>query len=107
MNILPLPLPVARALQKLARDISLARRRRRLSQAALAQRSGVSERSVRRLESGDPGCSLEHLARILQVLGEIERLERLFDTGADTLGLLLMDEALPRKIRPRKSSGAT
>jgi transcriptional regulator with XRE-family HTH domain len=107
METLPLPVPAARALQKLARDISLARRRRRLSQAALAQRSGVSERSIRRLEGGDSGCSLEHLARILQVLGEIERLERLLDGSADTLGLLLMDEALPRKIRPRKSSGAT
>jgi transcriptional regulator with XRE-family HTH domain len=107
LKTLPLPLAVARALQKLSADLSLARRRRRLSQSDLAQRSGVSERSIRRLESGDPGCSLENLARILQVLGEIERLERLFDTGTDELGLLLMNEALPRKIRPRKSSGAT
>lgn len=107
MKNLPLPLPALRALQKLARDLSLARRRRRLSQAALAERSGVSLSTIRRLENGDTGCSLEHLARILQVLGEVERLEGLIDSGVDAVGLLLMDEELPKKIRPRKTSGAT
>jgi transcriptional regulator with XRE-family HTH domain len=106
MEKFPLPIPAARALGKLSKDISLARRRRRLSQASLAQRSGIGLNTVRRLERGQSGCSIEHLARILHVLGEIERLEHLFDTGADTVGLMLMDEAVPRKIRPRRSTGA-
>src|SRR5579862_3414267 len=102
----PLPAPAARALAKLGRDVSLARRRRRLSQASLAQRSGIGLNTLRRLEKGEPGCSIEQLARVLHVFGEIERLERLLDTGEDTVGLLMSDEALPQRVRSRRSTGA-
>lgn len=102
----PLPAPAARALAKLGRDLSLARRRRRLSQASLAERSGIGINTVRRLEKGAPSGSIEHLARILHVLGEIERLEQLLDTGTDEVGLVMMDADLPERVRPRKSTGA-
>jgi transcriptional regulator with XRE-family HTH domain len=102
----PLPTPVARTLTKLGRDISLARRRRRLSQASLAERSGIGLNTVRRLEKGETSGSIEHLARILYVLGEIDRLEKLLDTGTDEVGLLMMDEELPQRVRARKSTGA-
>ncbi len=46
----PLPLPVERAIQKLGSDISLARRRRHISQASLAERMGASLTTVRRME---------------------------------------------------------
>jgi transcriptional regulator with XRE-family HTH domain len=88
---------------KLGRDLSLARRRRRLSQASLAERSGVSLNTVRRLEKGEPRGSIEHLARVLQVLGEIERLEQLLDTGNDDVGLMMMNEELPERVRARRS----
>jgi transcriptional regulator with XRE-family HTH domain len=106
MSVYSLPAPAVRALAKLGRDISLARRRRRLSQASLAQRSGIGLNTLRRLEKGEPGCSIEQLARVLHVFGEIERLERLLDTGEDTVGLLMSDEALPQRVRPRRSTGA-
>ncbi len=106
MSGYPLPAPAARALAKLGRDLSLARRRRRLSQASLAERSGIGLNTVRRLEKGEPRGSIEHLARVLYVLGEIERLEKLLDTGTDEVGLVMMDEDLPERIRPRKSTGA-
>ena len=106
MSTYPLPAPAARALSKLGRDVSLARRRRRLSQASLAQRSGIGLNTLRRLEKGHPSCSIEQLARVLHVFGEIERLERLIDTGEDTVGLLMSDEGLPQRIRSRRSTGA-
>jgi transcriptional regulator with XRE-family HTH domain len=106
MPLFPLPQPADHALAKLGRDLSLARRRRRLSQASLAERSGIGVNTVRRLEKGEPGGSIEHLARILHVLGEIERLENLLDTGSDEVGLVLMDENLPERVRSRKVSGA-
>lgn len=106
MKRYPLPEPATRAIAKLGRDLSLARRRRRLSQAALADRSGIAVNTVRRLEKGEPSGSIEHLARILYVLGELERLETLLDTGTDAVGLLMMDESLPQRIRARKSKGA-
>jgi transcriptional regulator with XRE-family HTH domain len=106
MDAYPLPIPAARALTKLGRDISLARRRRRMSQASLAQRSGIGLNTLKRLEKGHPGYSIEQLARVLHVFGELERLEQLLDTGADTIGLLMSDEALPQRVRQRRSSGA-
>ena len=49
------------------------------------------------------------LARALQVFGELEKLNQLLDTPEDTIGLTLMNERLPQRVRkPRKSleSGA-
>jgi len=99
-------MPVSRALTKLGRDLSLARRRRRLSQASLAERMGVSLATVKRLENGDPRVAIEFVARALHVFGEIDRIEKLLDTSEDSLGLVLMDEQLPQRVRARKTSGA-
>jgi transcriptional regulator with XRE-family HTH domain len=103
---LPIPIPVSRAIIKLGRDLSLARRRRRLSQASLAERMGVSLATVKRLEHGDPRVAIEIVARALHVLGEIDRIDKLLETSDDALGLALMDEQLPQRVRARKTSGA-
>jgi len=104
MISLPLPLPVERAIVKLGRDISLARRRRQLTQASLAERIGASLATVRRLEKGDPRIALHFMARALHVFGELERLNQLLDTGEDVLGLSLMDDQLPQRVRTRKAN---
>jgi hypothetical protein len=49
---------------------------------------------------------MEQLARVLHVFGEIERLEGFLDTGADAVGLLMSDEALPQRVRQRRTTGA-
>lgn len=105
-NPLPIPLPVLRAITKLGEDVSRARRRRRLSRASLAERSGVSEATLKRLEKGDGAVALGNLARALYVLGELDRLQRLLDSASDGLGIQLADEHLPKRVRARKSSGA-
>lgn len=102
---LPLPSPVERAIQKLGQDLSLARRRRHISQASLAERIGASLNTVKRMEKGDPRVPLHFIARTLHVFGDITRLAQLMDTGEDQLGLALMDEQLPKRIRARKSPG--
>jgi transcriptional regulator with XRE-family HTH domain len=86
--------------------MSRARRRRRLSRASLAERSGVSEATLKRLEKGDGSVALENFARARHVLGELDRLEKLLDSGTDELGLALMDEQLPKRVCQRRSSGA-
>ena len=103
---LPLPLPARRAMTRLGEDPSRDRRRRQLTQVSLAERSGVSPATIKRMESGDTRVSLEALARVLHVLGELPRLERLLDTAQDELGLMLMDQALPKRVRLRQHSGA-
>jgi DNA-binding XRE family transcriptional regulator len=99
----PLPAPVARAIEKLGLDLSLARRRRQLSQASLALRIGASTMTVRRMEKGDPRIPLQYLARALHLFGELDRLNVLLDSAQDSLGLSLMDEKLPLRVRARKT----
>jgi transcriptional regulator with XRE-family HTH domain len=102
---LPLPLPVDRAIQKLGLDLSLARRRRHISQASLAERIGASLNTVKRMEKGDRRVPLHFVARTLHVFGDIERLSQLLDTRQDQIGLVLMDDQLPKRIRARKTQG--
>lgn len=103
----PLPLPVERALHKLGGDISLARRRRHISQQSLAERMGASLSTVRRMEKGDVRVPIHFVARALHVFGEIQALEHLLDTAKDDIGLTLMDERLPKRVRSKHgSSGA-
>ena len=100
----PVPLPVERAIRKLGNDISLARRRRHISQSSLAERMGASLSTVRRMEKGDIKVPIHFFARALHVFGEIRALEHLLDTPNDEIGLTLMDEHLPKRIRS-KSGG--
>lgn len=100
-----LPLPVERAIKKLGVDISLARRRRHISQASLAERMGASLSTVRRIEKGDARVPMHFFGRALYVFGEIQALERLLDTPNDEIGLTLMDERLPKRVR--KKAGST
>ncbi|HAS51588.1 MAG TPA: transcriptional regulator [Gammaproteobacteria bacterium] len=101
-NTLPVPPPVRRAIEKLGADIALARRRRRISQASLAERMGASVSTVKRLENGDLRVPIHFIARALHVFGEIERLANLLDTAEDAIDLALMDDQLPQRIRTRK-----
>ncbi|HOB61552.1 MAG TPA: helix-turn-helix transcriptional regulator [Candidatus Competibacteraceae bacterium] len=100
-----IPLPVERAILKLGSDISLARRRRHISQASLAERMGASLSTVRRMEKGDGRVPIHFFARALHVFGEIQALEHLLDTPNDEIGLMLMDERLPKRVR-RKSDAS-
>lgn len=103
----PIPLPVERAIQKLGNDISLARRRRHISQASLAERMGASLSTVRRMEKGDVRVPIHFFARALHVFDEIRSLENLLDTARDDIGLTLMDERLPKRVRSKAgTSGA-
>lgn len=97
---------LSRSFRTLGSNISRARRRRKLTRASLAERSGVSVSTLKRLEGGDGSVGLENLARVLQVLGELDRLTNLLDSGTDELGIMLMDEQLPKRVRNRRSSGA-
>ncbi|MBS0599039.1 MAG: helix-turn-helix transcriptional regulator [Proteobacteria bacterium] len=100
----PTPIPVDRAIRKLGGDISLARRRRHITQASLAERMGASLSTVRRMEKGDARIPIHFFARALHVFGEIQALEHLLDTPNDAIGLTLMDERLPQRVRSKSGS---
>lgn len=93
-----------RALEALGANIKTARLKRRISVKGFAERIGVSERTVIRLEKGDDGVSIGTLAMACLVLGEIDRISDFLDPGSDDTGLLLDREALPKRIDRKRGA---
>jgi DNA-binding XRE family transcriptional regulator len=99
------PIPVRRAVRKLGHDVRDARRRRRIPAAILAERASISRTTLHKVEQGDPGVSLGIYARVLFVLGMLNRLADLADPTHDTVGLELEEEHLPERIRLARGRG--
>jgi hypothetical protein len=97
-----LPLPVVRALRKLGQDIRDARRRRRIPVAVAAERASISKTTWLKVEKGDPGVLAGTYAKVLFVLGLVEKIAQLADPANDSVGLRLEEERLPRRIRHKK-----
>jgi len=97
-----LPRPVLDALQLLGRDISVARKRRKLPQRLLAEKMLVNVETVRRLEQGDPGVSIGVVASALFVLGMVRRLGDL--AQGDQIGESEALRALPKRVRQPSDS---
>ena len=77
-----------------------------MTQAMLAERLGTSVMTVRRMEDGRPGTALQYLARALHVFGELEKLNVLLDSAQDSVGLILMNERVPVRVRkPKQGQG--
>jgi transcriptional regulator with XRE-family HTH domain len=101
-----MPRPVERGLRRLGRDISIARRVRRLSQEDLAQRIGTSVSTVRRMEDGYPGTALHTFLLALHVLGRLDDVVGVLVTENDALGMELVREQLPQRVRTSRSGKA-
>ena len=92
---------VRRALRKLGLDIRIARRRRKLTTAVVAERAFTSRKTLQRIEAGDHGVSIGIYASVVQALGLLDRLADVASPAADELGLTLAADDLPQRIRPR------
>lgn len=92
-----------RILQALGENIRLARLRRDLSSAQVAERADVARTTLVRLEHGDDGISLASLLKILFVLGLEADLEAV--SRDDAMGRRLQDLGLlERKRSSRKKA---
>lgn len=100
----PMPLPVERALVAAGDDLALARRRRGLSTSSMAERAGISKTTLYRLEQGDPGVSWGAVVRVLNILNLLPGLNEALNTTNDALGLALMNKAVAKRIRVRKTN---
>jgi transcriptional regulator with XRE-family HTH domain len=101
-----LPPAVSRALRKLGHDLRVARLKRRLPMALVAERAFISRNTLGRVERGDPGASIGIYASVLFVLGMADRIAGLADVRADAIGLAIEDEHLPKRARiPKRRAG--
>ena len=96
-----------RALEALGTNIKTARLKRRISVKGFAERIGVSESTVIRLEKGNDGVGIGALAMACLVLGELDRISDFLDAGSDDTGLLLDRQTLPKRIDRKRKPGSS
>lgn len=101
-SIKALPIPVKRALSQLGGDIRLARIRRRIPTAIVADRAFISRSTLGKVEKGDPTVTIGIYATVLFVLGLADRLKDLVALPNDPTGMMLEEEALPKRVRLRR-----
>ena len=94
---------LARQLKQVGNNLRHARLRRRYSAETVAQRAGITRKTLWRVERGDPGVAIGVYARVLQALGLVGDLEGI--AADDKLGRRLQDlELTTPKRAPRQRS---
>ncbi len=76
-------------LSLLGENIKLACKRRGYSQSLIAERTGLSRLTVRKIQQGDSTVSIGHYVAVLSVLGLVEDFARV--ASDDELGRKLQD----------------
>ncbi|HEV7589133.1 MAG TPA: helix-turn-helix transcriptional regulator [Longimicrobium sp.] len=102
-----IPQRLRRSLAKLGGDVAIARRKRGLTAAMMAERLGVSRSTYLRVEKGDPAVAMGIYAMALFVLGLGMPFADLADARVDEHGLLLDVERVPKRVRVRKQPRPT
>jgi DNA-binding XRE family transcriptional regulator len=102
-----MPATLRRSLMKFGADVAVARRKRQLTVAMMAERLGVAKSTYLRVEKGDPSVALGVYAMALFVLGFGDALGDLVDVRRDDQGLLLDVERLPKRVRARRGPAGT
>ena len=77
-----------KVLSVLGENIKLARKRRKLTQTLVSERTGISRTTLRKIENGDSTVSIGHYLSVLAVLGL-----------ADDLSKVALDDELGRKLQ--------
>ena len=101
-----IPPAVRRSLTRLGSDLVLARHKRKLTAAMMAERIGLSKSTYRRLEAGDPTVSLGAYAVALYVLGFGTALGDVVDPRRDEQGLLLDAQRPGKRVRAKREPTA-
>lgn len=95
----PTPLPVQRAARDIGGHFVAWRKLRGLTVQQVADRAGVSDRTVGRLATDPGSVSLENLLRIARALGVLDSLVAAADPLSTDVGRLRVGEQLPQRVR--------
>lgn len=68
----------------------------------MAERIQTSVATLRRMEHGDERIPIGVIAQACLVLGELDKINNLLDTASDDIGLTLMNQQLPLRVRRKK-----
>ena len=84
-----------RYLEEMGVNIQLARKRRKLTQLQMCERTGLDPKTVRKIEKGEPSVSIGHYISVLAVLGLSGDVVKV--AADDQLGRKLQDIALIKR----------
>ncbi len=96
---LGLPVPIREEAARIGANIRVARKRRGITQAEMAERMFVTRKTLSRLEQGEVSVSVGVLLSALWVLGLDRDLIGLADPAKDVVGLQRERALLPKRVR--------
>jgi transcriptional regulator with XRE-family HTH domain len=91
-------------LRALGQRLKLARARRKLTLANVAERTNLDERTISRAEQGYPGTSMKALMQMLSAYGLESSLSFVASLEHDKVGQSLDLQNLPKRVHPTYSS---
>jgi transcriptional regulator with XRE-family HTH domain len=94
------------SLAALGARLKEARLRRNWTQAQSAEKSGLSESSVKKVESGTPRITMAAYLALLDIYGLGTAFDQVLAPGDDSIGEALGRNALRRRSRQPRSGGS-
>jgi transcriptional regulator with XRE-family HTH domain len=88
-------------IQRIGRNLQIARKRRKKTIQQAAEMMGTSLSSVRRMEAGDPSVRFETYLAALEVY-QLDDTLRFAEPEDDRIGLALEKQRLPQRVRIKK-----
>lgn len=79
--------------------ISLARRKRGLTQMDMAEKACTSIATYQRIEKGDGTVAFATVCRVLMILDRLESFDSLLSPLEDRVGAAMMEDLLPKRVR--------
>ncbi len=99
MSVKVTPPPVKRAAETIGTYLAAWRKMQDLTAQQVAERANVSRDTLRRLEHGEVGVSLETVLGVARALGALDPLVDALDPWQTDLGRARAASALPQRIR--------
>ncbi len=106
MSKFSIPTQVLEQIAQLGRRIRLARIRRSLSIADLAEKAGINRNTLNALELGKPGASVGVVASVLWTLGLDKTLDMVADSDMDAHGKALEASRRPKRASKPRTAGS-
>ena len=99
----PTPLPVQHAARDIGTHFDAWRKLRGLTVRQVADRAGVSDKTVARFVTDSGSVSVESMLRIARAVGILDELVTATDPLSTDIGRLRAGEQLPKRVRHRSS----
>jgi transcriptional regulator with XRE-family HTH domain len=95
----PTPARVRTAARDIAEQLVSWRKLLGLTAEQLAERAGIARGTLRKLEQGDPGVSVEAFLSVARSLGILDKIVIATDPYETDVGRARADEVLPKRVR--------